>query len=1011
MNNVFSFNLKIFVCSQIIFFTLISNVLAWKPKTHIYLAEQVLNELIRYDSVVIYSSNDSIIGKFAVQRDLIASIKQYQNQFRAGAIGPDGYPDIITGQTLIHPRLPGTFRWLNYLDSLTKNTKGANRAFVAGFFTHAAGDLFGHTFINHFAGGPFVLGVNAIKHTLVEGYLDNHLPQTIKYDGSVLLEKDVSIGSGVDQFIYENMIAAWPGSALESCLLNGSSQGKYSLPRIFSRLRNGLQNDIAEYYAKVAEYDRAYNEKIEAAKHCSWSDLSCSKTVLYTQAGLIIAEKQLYQLTNGPIITYKEHWRDDIDDGLKALPAFSHEVALALFVADSSGASRAKAACGSYVVNHLLSMAGAPDLLGHTINFINDILNAIVPQFIIDAIDAMKDDLVTFLLKITFNMTPEEVKEYFSDPGKYFGAFGLDLESYRVNELHFTAADSTVDYMKVPALFNTLNMIRITLLDSSETMRLLKVIGADTSVKIPFGSLMRGEWFWSLDESRQWAASQEKSLVMPLWNDTCAFFKIFKHQTGENDIFPSPFADSSMSDTSASGAITLLPNDFQVGSLNTFVYKYTSYHSIYLPYDGQLDVYVTPIQASLHPVEIALEFSDGWYISTDSERKRIAHTCAKNLRKGNYLVEVDGDVGNWCDVWDPTDTSCNLWGGYGKYAIWCYFKKADVEDVEPDDDFDRAIEIPLDSTVARTLGYCGLKNKEIVWDIIDYMKFKLPQDGNCQIIFSAKSTLNAEVNVYDSLGDLKAKGNDQFQSMLLSNLKKGTYYIDISKEDSSYGAYSVTVKTLSLFSFDSDTNNTSGSGDTIEGNKVIYGNLDSNDTVDWYQVKKDSGGQIEVILKLNDTLNATVTIVDESGNTVSSSDSCIKNVCHSLFTASKAGVFQIKVERKNGGGTYELVAEGVHTNLGVYKRKDASIQHKMIVLKWNGKILNISINACKSGIGEMQLFDSRGRASAKLWKGQIALGLNQISVNTATLKSGFYVAKLILPDKTEYVKLIVNKFR
>ena len=113
---------------------------------------------------------------------------------RAGTLGPDAYPDILTGQQVIHPAGavspgetsvdlnpggPGPGPWLQRLYDLAYGNAGVandrtpqNRAFVAGFMAHAAGDTYGHTFINAFTGGAFhflPLPENAIKHVVLEG--------------------------------------------------------------------------------------------------------------------------------------------------------------------------------------------------------------------------------------------------------------------------------------------------------------------------------------------------------------------------------------------------------------------------------------------------------------------------------------------------------------------------------------------------------------------------------------------------------------------------------------------------------------------------------------------------------------------------------------------------------------------------------------------------------------------------------------------------------------------------
>ena len=83
------------------------------------------------------------------------------------------YPDIATGQQIIHPAGrktngetdadlnrggPGPDPWLAhfwakaYGSSGTPDSTEPCRAFVAGYLTHAAGDIFGHTLVNHYTG-------------------------------------------------------------------------------------------------------------------------------------------------------------------------------------------------------------------------------------------------------------------------------------------------------------------------------------------------------------------------------------------------------------------------------------------------------------------------------------------------------------------------------------------------------------------------------------------------------------------------------------------------------------------------------------------------------------------------------------------------------------------------------------------------------------------------------------------------------------------------------------------
>jgi hypothetical protein len=63
------------------------------------------------------------------------------------------------------------------------NRTPAINAFAVGYLTHAAGDMFGHTFVNNFTDGDFAIlppdgPENAIKHVILEGYVDKRLDKS-----------------------------------------------------------------------------------------------------------------------------------------------------------------------------------------------------------------------------------------------------------------------------------------------------------------------------------------------------------------------------------------------------------------------------------------------------------------------------------------------------------------------------------------------------------------------------------------------------------------------------------------------------------------------------------------------------------------------------------------------------------------------------------------------------------------------------------------------------------------
>lgn len=530
---------------------------AWKPNTHVFLAEEVIKDAIDDGKVSIYRTdyeNSGIldkVGDYEVDPELLNALRAHPQQYRAGVLGPDAYPDILTGQQVIHPDNSSSGgsisnSWLKYLWDLTStpdNNTPPIKAFVAGYLTHAAGDMYGHTFVNNFTGDAFTFEppTNAIKHIVLEGYVGKRTPLIVSSNNQFVTENDVSI-DGVEDFIYRNMVDAKPDSPLDKSLLIGK-KAESSVPRIYSRLRAGLQRGINDYYAQKADYDRRYDEKIRAAKACRLLDFSCSRTGLYAQAAAIQAEKAAYVAANGLQVTYKEYWVEDIDSGLRAWPRVSHELGKALIFntrPEGADTEKAKEIAQQYVYDHLLSMSGAPDALGATLSFIDSVKAAILPTVLVEAIEQMKQDLLNYLLQQAFGLTSEQIKEYLNNPERYFDLVlnsvepgqSTTLQTFNTQELKisdtgYSNPDEKFDYQKVPAAYNTVTMTKLLLLNQSGMNLLLRDLGSDLSLNEP--NAMLG-FINTLDGDNQWHINPQK---MILAQDCNAYRKVFMRQTGE----------------------------------------------------------------------------------------------------------------------------------------------------------------------------------------------------------------------------------------------------------------------------------------------------------------------------------------------------------------------------------------------------------------------------------------------------------------------------------------------
>lgn len=152
---------------------------AWKPYTHNVTAEAARADLCDDWQVTIagreYLVREEVARAICDRRENDMGRVVYDGRlfYNAGVVGPDGFPDLTYGQSVIHPgpvepdegKAALTADWLRHVlkrawdaqsdDDYDEQERKKILAFAYGFLTHAAGDLWGHTFINDFAAGIF----------------------------------------------------------------------------------------------------------------------------------------------------------------------------------------------------------------------------------------------------------------------------------------------------------------------------------------------------------------------------------------------------------------------------------------------------------------------------------------------------------------------------------------------------------------------------------------------------------------------------------------------------------------------------------------------------------------------------------------------------------------------------------------------------------------------------------------------------------------------------------------
>ena len=165
--------------------------MAWKPYTHNYTAQQVWSDVVD-DGMV------TLAGKhYPVDPRIRVALWDARAYYNAGAVGPDGFPDLTYGQAIIHPVETG--KWLELLwneawaaqsdDNVIWYDDAERKqilAFTYGFMVHAAGDVWGHTLANDFSRGVFPevteiltspekAGI-ALRHIIAEGHVGDATP-------------------------------------------------------------------------------------------------------------------------------------------------------------------------------------------------------------------------------------------------------------------------------------------------------------------------------------------------------------------------------------------------------------------------------------------------------------------------------------------------------------------------------------------------------------------------------------------------------------------------------------------------------------------------------------------------------------------------------------------------------------------------------------------------------------------------------------------------------------------
>jgi len=170
-------------------FAISSSAHAWKLETHYWLAKEVLKELdASSEGFVTIPSRPSARMPMALKQ----AIQTKRGDYFLGVLGPDIYPDMVAGQMTVHPGLEPTSDnsreilpqaktllslvgrqlsgplwmtddWMKFVrdraiaapPATPASIKNRQLAFAYGYLTHAAMDMWAHSYVNVYSGDVF----------------------------------------------------------------------------------------------------------------------------------------------------------------------------------------------------------------------------------------------------------------------------------------------------------------------------------------------------------------------------------------------------------------------------------------------------------------------------------------------------------------------------------------------------------------------------------------------------------------------------------------------------------------------------------------------------------------------------------------------------------------------------------------------------------------------------------------------------------------------------------------
>lgn len=228
-------------------------------RTHLYIAEQVLNELKNRNCEILTAGSTTKVPEAVCQ-----AILKHPGAFRAGAIGPDAFPDLVVGQTFVHPGTKNGRQAADWLDQLLSEAKEPDEvAFAYGEMVHAAGDVFAHSYVNNYAGAIFDL--TSRRHKDVEKRhfeLEKYIEQRLDFEAS-LDTLEVPSGLLIRTMVKTSYVPANINLTHELLMQAFTQPGKVALKEITQKLEKAAPaGHLTAMWGILAFASRSFDQPV-----------------------------------------------------------------------------------------------------------------------------------------------------------------------------------------------------------------------------------------------------------------------------------------------------------------------------------------------------------------------------------------------------------------------------------------------------------------------------------------------------------------------------------------------------------------------------------------------------------------------------------------------------------------------------------------------------------------------------------------------------------------------------